>query len=131
MKYDNFGNDIDKDKIATHLKSHKASHIDEDIFTPTNDYPSNHTTYNINNHYYINTHNTLRTPKATTNTDQNYFKMFLVCAIVGMLGIHKFLERKWGLGFLYFFTGGLFYFGWLYDTCKYFISWLKSCYIDK
>ncbi|MFT7242744.1 MAG: hypothetical protein ACI82A_000084 [Candidatus Azotimanducaceae bacterium] len=34
---------------------------------------------------------------------------------LGLLGMHKFYLRRPLLGITYFFTGGLFIFGWLYD----------------
>ena len=45
--------------------------------------------------------------------------MFLVCLFGGFLGLHKFIERKVGLGILYLLTGGLFGIGWLIDTIVY------------
>lgn len=46
---------------------------------------------------------------------------FIVCLLLGFLGIHKFIEKKIGMGILYLFTCGLFGFGWLYDCIRYFI----------
>jgi len=43
--------------------------------------------------------------------------LILVIAL-GWLGIHKFKEKKIGIGILYMFTLGLFYAGWVYDICK-------------
>lgn len=40
---------------------------------------------------------------------------FLVTLFLGPFGIHKFMQKKYGLGFLYLFTGGLFGIGWLID----------------
>ena len=43
----------------------------------------------------------------------------LILAIfLGYLGIHRFYVGKIGSGILYFFTGGLFCFGWIYDIIK-------------
>lgn len=39
----------------------------------------------------------------------------LVTVFLGWLGIHKFMERKNGLGIIYLLTGGLFGIGWLID----------------
>lgn len=33
----------------------------------------------------------------------------------GLFGLHKFVQGKIGMGFLYLFTGGLFLVGWIYD----------------
>ena len=38
---------------------------------------------------------------------------------MGEFGVHKFIENKTGWGIAYFLTGGLFGFGWLYDTIGY------------
>ena len=43
---------------------------------------------------------------------------FIVCLIFGAYGVHKFREKKIGIGVLYLFTFGLFFFGWLYDCAK-------------
>ena len=40
---------------------------------------------------------------------------YLLCFPLGILGLHKFYLRKPILGIAYFFTGGLFIVGWLYD----------------
>lgn len=39
----------------------------------------------------------------------------ILVIFLGWLGVHKFKEKKIGLGILYMCTFGLFYFGWLYD----------------
>ena len=44
---------------------------------------------------------------------------FLACLFLGGFGVHKFIENKTGWGIAYFLTGGLFGFGWLYDTIGY------------
>lgn len=41
---------------------------------------------------------------------------FFVVAFFGWTGIHKFIEKKVGMGFLYLFTLGLFYVGWIIDA---------------
>ena len=40
----------------------------------------------------------------------------LVTIFLGYFGIHKFMEKKTGLGFLYLFTFGLFGIGWIVDS---------------
>ena len=52
--------------------------------------------------------------------------MFIICLFGGWLGIHKFIEKKTGLGILYLFTGGLLGVGWIIDTVKYLIEWLNN-----
>ncbi|HIG41822.1 MAG TPA: NINE protein [Gammaproteobacteria bacterium] len=39
----------------------------------------------------------------------------MTCFPLGILGLHKFYLRQPLLGVAYFFTGGLFVVGWLYD----------------
>ena len=43
---------------------------------------------------------------------------FLLCFFLGGLGIHKFYEKKTGMGVLYIFTCGLFGIGVLVDLIK-------------
>lgn len=40
---------------------------------------------------------------------------YLLWFFLGTFGIHKFYLGKTGVGILYFFTGGLFLIGWIYD----------------
>lgn len=49
-------------------------------------------------------------------------KMFFVCLFLGYLGIHKLIERKYGMCLLYIMTVGLFGIGWIYDCIKYAIN---------
>ena len=44
--------------------------------------------------------------------------MFFSCYFMGVLGVHKFIERKIGKGILYLCTWGLFGIGWLIDIVK-------------
>lgn len=43
---------------------------------------------------------------------------FWVTLVFGIFGIHKFMQRKIGMGILYLCTCGLFCIGWIYDTIK-------------
>ena len=45
---------------------------------------------------------------------------FLLCALLGWCGAHKFREGKFGMGVLYLLTGGLFFVGWLSDAGRYY-----------
>lgn len=55
----------------------------------------------------------------TTVTSDKSKKMALIlCVLGGMFGLHHFYVGKFGKGFLYLFTGGLFGFGWLIDIFK-------------
>jgi TM2 domain-containing membrane protein YozV len=46
---------------------------------------------------------------------KNYTVGWLLLVFLGIFGIHRFYMGKWITGILYFFTGGLFLLGWLYD----------------
>lgn len=50
---------------------------------------------------------------------------FLICLFLGIFGVHKFKEKKFLMGIIYLFTGGLFCFGWLYDCVKYLLPLIK------
>lgn len=52
-------------------------------------------------------------------------KDFLICLLFGMFGVHKFREKKFLMGIIYLFTGGLFFFGWIYDCVKYLLPVIK------
>lgn len=55
---------------------------------------------------------------------------FIICVFFGYLGVHKFMEKKIGMGILYLFTMGLFCFGWIFDCVKYLIAAIKSIDTD-
>ena len=40
--------------------------------------------------------------------EKNKWVSFFLCLFLGVLGVHKFYERRILLGLLYLFTGGLF-----------------------
>lgn len=47
---------------------------------------------------------------------------FGVCFFLGFLGVHKFREKKIGMGIIYICTFGLFGIGWVIDDIRYFIA---------
>lgn len=53
-------------------------------------------------------------------------KEFLITLFFGVLGIHKFMQKKYGWGALYLCTLGLFGIGWLVDTFRAFIRMLNG-----
>lgn len=60
---------------------------------------------------------------------KKYRIKFLICLFLGIWGGHKFYEKDYKKGLLYFFTIGLFFFGWLYDTVK--LLFLSFIYNDE
>lgn len=60
------------------------------------------------------------------DSPKNTWVKFIICLLFGYLGIHKFIEKKTGMGFLYLFTVGLLGLGWLYDCVKYLNAAIKS-----
>lgn len=48
--------------------------------------------------------------------------MFFICLFLGYLGVHKFIEKKTGMGVLYLCTLGLFGIGWIVDTIIYLVN---------
>lgn len=51
---------------------------------------------------------------------------FVICLLFGWLGVHKFREKKTGMGILYLCTLGLFFVGWIYDTVRYLLAAINS-----
>lgn len=72
--------------------------------------------------YGMTPHNT----KKNEDSPKTSWVKFIICLLFGYLGIHKFIEKKTGMGLLYLFTLGLFGLGWLYDCVKYLIAAIKS-----
>lgn len=56
---------------------------------------------------------------------------FAVCTLFGWAGIHKFRERRIGMGLLYLFTFGLFFIGWAIDAIRYLLAAIKGTPIKK
>ena len=50
----------------------------------------------------------------------------IVTICLGMFGVHKFMQKKIGMGLLYLFTGGLFGIGWIVDSIQAIINFSKS-----
>jgi TM2 domain-containing membrane protein YozV len=45
----------------------------------------------------------------------DYTIAWLLLTFLGLFGVHRFYLGKWFTGLVWFFTGGLFFLGWLYD----------------
>ncbi len=62
--------------------------------------------------------------KKSSNKEQNPIKrkfiLSFTCLLFGCFGIHRFLLRQWGSGFLQLFTMGGFYIWWIIDTIRLF-----------
>lgn len=51
---------------------------------------------------------------------------FVICLLFGWLGVHKFREKKIGMGILYLCTFGLFCIGWFVDCIRYLLAALHG-----
>lgn len=51
---------------------------------------------------------------------------FFICLFLGIFGVHKFRERKIGMGILYLCTMGLFGIGWFIDCIRYLLAALRG-----
>ncbi|HBI63116.1 MAG TPA: hypothetical protein DDY31_18240 [Lachnospiraceae bacterium] len=51
---------------------------------------------------------------------------FVICLLFGWIGVHKFREKKIGIGILYLCTLGLFCIGWMVDVIRYLVAALKG-----
>ena len=60
---------------------------------------------------------------------KNKWVAFILCVLFGYFGVHKFYEGKIGMGFLYFFTGGLFGIGWFVDLITLFLFRTNPYYV--
>jgi restriction system protein len=91
--------------------------MDESATNASNQRPSSN--YQANNHKS----SSKRKPQKSKAKD---WLLFFTCFLFGILGVHKFIEGKIGMGLLYFCTGGLFAVGWFIDIGKYFMKAIKS-----
>lgn len=58
-------------------------------------------------------------PESKEEISKSLLKIWVNGAVVfflGIFGVHKFMEKKIGMGILYLFTFGLFGIGWLVDA---------------
>lgn len=62
--------------------------------------------------------NRLRNPRSAENEDKRLDDAYLLWFVFGLFGFHHFYLRNKSLGFLYFFTCGLFGLGWLVDLFR-------------
>lgn len=51
---------------------------------------------------------------------------FLVVFFLGIFGVHRFMQKKYVTGFIWFFTFGLFGVGWMVDVCIAFYQMVKG-----
>lgn len=52
------------------------------------------------------------------NSDNKYKVDFILCLLLGWIGVHKFKNRKYFAGIIYVITLGLFGIGWAIDSIK-------------
>ena len=50
----------------------------------------------------------------------------ILCISLGWIGVHKFYNKKFGLGILYIFTFGLFGIGWIFDSAVLIANLIKK-----
>jgi len=51
----------------------------------------------------------------TITSDKKKSTALILCIFLGFFGAHYFYVARYGKGVLYAFTGGLFFFGWIFD----------------
>lgn len=51
-------------------------------------------------------------------SDKSKKTALILCACAGFVGAHHFYVGRIGMGILYLFTAGLFFFGWIADIIK-------------
>lgn len=92
------------------VKSNSQSTISKPVVTP---YSAAQETQN--QEYAYTFQNEINTTSATVwEKSSKKSKLLIVCCF-GWLGLHKFLNKKYLIGILYFFTLGLIGFGWIFD----------------
>jgi hypothetical protein len=52
--------------------------------------------------------------------------MMILTICLGFTGVQWFVSKRWAMGFLYLFTGGLFFIGWLVDVIRQIVSYVKN-----
>lgn len=52
------------------------------------------------------------------SSTKNKYLALILCIFLGFFGVHRFYVGKVGSGLVYFFTAGIFCFGWIYDIIK-------------
>lgn len=92
------------------VKSNSQRTISKPVVTP---YSAVQETQN--QEYAYTFQNEINTTSATVwEKSSKKSKLLIVCCF-GWLGLHKFLNKKYLIGILYFFTLGLIGFGWIFD----------------
>ena len=60
----------------------------------------------------------VRTVNYVPVSPRSWFVTMMLCMLFGYFGAHYFYVGRWGMGFVYLFTGGLFGIGWLVDIVR-------------
>lgn len=67
-------------------------------------------------------------PKYVIETSpKNKWVAFLLCLFFGPLGIHYFYVGRFGMGFLFLFTLGIFGIGWIIDLIRILVGSFTDC----
>lgn len=60
------------------------------------------------------------------NANMDAWVDWAICVLLGWLGVHKFREKKVGIGILYLLTFGLFGIGWIVDIITHLLSAIRG-----
>ncbi len=58
----------------------------------------------------------------------NWTAAVILCVVLGLFGAHYFYVRRYGMGLLYLFTGGLFGIGYIFDIIRLLTGRFTDCY---
>ena len=64
------------------------------------------------------TENMIMANYVTSTSDKSKTTALILCIFLGLFGAHYFYVGRYGRGFLYMFTAGLFVIGWILDIIK-------------
>ena len=73
----------------------------------------------MRSHHTSTSHQRPRSEKLSTETSsKDRVVAIILCVLFGYLGVHHFYVRKYIMGVVYLFTGGLFLIGWVVDIVR-------------
>lgn len=91
---------------------------EKQVFVQPNTIVSNQPIYGQNQYDY----------KVDAVSEKNKIVAFVLCFFLGYMGVHHFYVGKIGYGIVYFFTMGIFGFGWLIDLVLIALGQFKDKY---